>query len=237
MKTRMTRHPEYWPWLFSLLVWIALAKTQLAGPPETYARTETIYCMPGSVTYPTDSMTISHTLEDWILMVIAMMFPLLNEPVRHVAFSVRQRDRPAAILCFLIGYILIWTAVGALPVFFPPLITHNKLINATLFILAAISIWLPGRAIQLTKCSQTMPIRIQAWKLHVDSFQYGLITGVTCIKLCWLPMIAMALAHHNLALMYIVTLILIFERYLVPHTSKFSGYAWGALALALFGVF
>ena len=232
-----SRHPEWWVWGLSLLVWGWLAAGQLAassGRLSASASDGVIYCMPGMVGYSAaGAAVVSHGLMNWVLMVIAMMFPLLNEPVRHVAFSVRRSDRGRAVLCFLIGYTLLWTVAGVIFGLLP----LNRVIGACLFVLAAISIWLPGRGVRMTKCSLTMPIRIHGSGLYADSLRYGLRMGIICIQLCWVPMIALVLSHHNVLLMYLVTVVLLFERYLVPHTSKFSGYAWGAIALALFGVF
>lgn len=252
MKAILIRHPEWWAWAFSLFVWALLVKGQLFPPHELKPPGTIIFCIPqgtailkmGDIS-PGILTTLSNGLLNWVFMVIAMMFPLLNEPIRHVAFSVRRKDRKFGILWFLVGYTIMWTAIGLLFLLLPlflnmfgsermPLVMG--LVTASFFALAAASVWFPNRPIRMTKCGQTMPIRIRGRQLHSDSLVYGLKIGFTCLKLCWAPMAALMLAHHNVLVMYLVTSVLIFERYLLPHTSRFSGYAWGIIALTLFGM-
>ncbi|MBS1664161.1 MAG: DUF2182 domain-containing protein [Bacteroidetes bacterium] len=231
------KHPEWWVWLVSLLVWVLLLRGILFASHEE----RVIFCtpaggIPAGVTPAADEGPgVFKGLMDWILMVIAMMFPLLGKPVRHVAFSVKKKDRWMGILSFLAGYIVVWAAVGVL-VLFLRMSYPLHWVTASLFLLAAAVVWLPGRPIQMMQCGITMPIRIEARQLRSDALSYGFKMGAVCLKLCWAPMLALALIQHNIIVMYMVTSVLIFERYWFPHTSKFSGYAWGIIALVLFGV-
>ena len=50
----------------------------------------------------------------WLTMILAMMFPLLLHPVRHVALRSFRRRRGRAIACFLAGYAGVWLAAGLL---------------------------------------------------------------------------------------------------------------------------
>jgi predicted metal-binding membrane protein len=255
MRTLFMMHPEWRGWFFSVFAWAFLVMNLFTASHGINHSGAVIYCIPpGTVqvaahpAYEIQSIssgiftTISNGLLPWMIMVIAMMFPLLSKPIRHVAFSVKRKDRNFGIFWFLIGYTITWTVAGVLflllPFFLDMLIGDqtrliNGLIQSSGFLLAAALIWLPGRPLRMMKCDQTMPIRIQNWRLHLDSLSYGLKMGFACLNMCWAPMAALALVHHNIMLMYIVTIILISERYLLPHTSKFPGYAWGAIALIL----
>ena len=110
----------------------------------------------------------------------------------------------------------------------------KSIIKSAGFLLAAAWFWLPGRRIRMIKCSQTMPISIQGWQLHFDNLLYGLKMGLVCISMCWASMVALVLAHHNVFLMYVITIVLVFERYLLLHTSKLPCYTWLAIAFILF---
>lgn len=245
----LRRHPEVWTWLLSLLAWaLLIGKLFTVSYMPGYAG-PAIYCMP-SGTLRVDGETtaewlwssISGGLVHWMIMIVAMMFPLLNEPVRHVAFSLRQKDRVWGIGWFLAGYSLIWIASGVLFMLLSLLqdkiadgaapVVHG-FIRLSGFLLAAMLVWRASRPVSMAKCSRTMPIRIQGWGLHADSLHYGLKTGIACLVMCWGSMLALVLAHHHLVLMYIVTIVLIYERYLVPHTSKLAGYAWAATGITL----
>jgi len=254
-------YPEWRTWLLSLLAWAVLLGTLLTTPGDAMQHNPVMYCVPpetaqalsayGAKNIPGEGISsgmfnaISSGMGPWVLMIAAMMFPLLNEPVRHVAFSIRRKDTGGGIAAFLAGYTAVWMAVGMLFLLLPfftnavagsstPLV--KGVIKATGFLLAAGLLWLPGRLSTMTKCSQTSPIRIGGWHLYADSFGYGCKTGVACLNMCWAPMAALMLAHHNIALMYIATVILIYERYLLPHTSKLPAYAWGITGLLLLGI-
>jgi predicted metal-binding membrane protein len=255
------QRPEWWTYFLSLIVWIWLVMNLSSATPVLKHSGNIMYCMPANVqvvehatykkstTFKKEAITqglwktMANGLEHWIIMVIAMMFPLLTEPIRHVAFSVRRKDRTIGIWSFLIGYMITWIAAGLffllVPFILEALIGNaspfiNALIKASGFLMAAILIWQPSRLVKMTKCGRTMPLRIDGWRLYLDSMHYGLKMGLACLNMCWVVMVALILTQHSIILMYLVTIVLIYERYLVPHTSKFPGYAWLAIALTLF---
>lgn len=255
-------YPEWWTWFISSFVWTVFIMTAFSNSGEERSSGQLLYCMSAvqeggqhsqnatqHILKETDVSNgilsiVSNGLIPWMIMVVAMMFPLLKDPIRHVAFSVRRKDRNRGIIGFLIGYTITWTLAGVAFLLIPLLLdlaTGNRTpfvntsITAVLFLLAAILTWLPTRPAIMTKCAQTMPIRIQGWQLHTDSLFYGIKMGANCLRMCWAPMAALILAHHTILLMLIVTVVLIYERYHLPHTSKLPGYAWGIIALVLLG--
>ena len=258
------RYPEWRTCSLSLLMWGVLVLNLPAISHETAYPGSTVYCLPTEVLQNGEHTsfeiqnnleelfsssrllkTVSNGLIPWIIMVVAMMFPLLNESVRHVAFSIRRKNRDFGILCFLTGYTVIWTAAGVffllLPLFSTLLFRNQSqliigLIKGSGFLFAGILIWHPSRLLKMAKCSQTMPIRIQGWQLYYDCLAYGLKIGSVCLKMCWPPMLALMLAHHDIILMYFATIVILSERYLLPHSDKFPGYAWFTTALIVFGI-
>lgn len=262
LRTAFWRHPEWRTWLLSFFAWVLFSVQGAIPAHEANVSGSPISCMPGGpvgVTgLPAQALQnsakgqglssgawpiILNDLGRWILMVAAMMFPLLNEPIRHVAFSVKRKNRGFGILGFLLGYTLLWTGAGVLFRFAALLLEktpgvptgiESSLLKASGFLLAALLIWLPSRAAILTRCRQTVPICIGGWRLPVDCLSYGFKMGIACLHMCWAPMVALLLTHHTLSLMAMVTLVLLSERYLLSHTSKRSGYLWGVLALPQF---
>jgi Predicted metal-binding integral membrane protein (DUF2182) len=258
------QRPEWWTILFSVFVWTWLVMN-LSTIIHNANQSGTIrYCMPAEEVKVAEhsgyekvqtfkesdlvykiSDTISNGFWHWIIMVFAMMFLLLTEPIRHVAFSLRPKDKQVGILSFLVGYTIVWAITGLffllLPVFLDWIIVHpssfvNGLVKASGFLLAAILIWQPTRPVKMTRCGQTMPIRIDGWQQYWDCLYYGCKMGLACLNMCWIVMVGLVLAQHNLMLMYLVTIVLIYERYLLPHTSKLPAYAWTILGLVLFGI-
>ena len=249
----LMRHPEWLAWFFSSVVWVTLViavfnvKNGIPHPGSVAycgrMGTATILNQPG--TLPKIWATISTGMVSWMFMIVAMMFPLLNEPIKHIAFSLRRKDRVSGILSFLTGYILTWLLAGIFFLLMPLMLTAligeqgnlvNNMVRPSGFILAAIWIWYPARPLMMIKCGQTIPIRIENPHLVLDSLFYGLKMGKACLGNCWAPMIALVLAHHNILLMCVVTVVIVYERYLLPHTSKLSGYAWGIIGIALLGI-
>jgi len=257
-RTLLIRHPGLYAWMFSLLGWV-LIYTNLSHTYRDVKRSSNvlIYCRPplrplmeGHAPVTNEPLgitslaltTISDGFLPWIIMLVAMMFPLLNEPTKHTAFSVKRKDSYFVVLSFFIGYIIIWILAGSIfllvPVFtemLPVDQTHfvKALIKTSGFLLAAAVVWHPSRPVWMAKCSLTMPIRIGGWEMHVDALTYGWRTGFACLCICWAPMVALLLANHHAMLMIVVSIVLILERYQLPHTSKLPGYAWAMIALTV----
>lgn len=255
------RHPGWWIYLLCLAAWTILFMTSHSGPDQPNRPGPLVLCMtggsiqstslpamdipPGNTMLQNAAAAIASGILPWILMVMAMMFPMVNDPVRHVFYSVRRKDRHAGVLSFLLGYGLAWTAAGAIFLLLPLLATAitgklhhtvSTIISASGFLAAALVAWLPTRPAQLTQCSQTMPIRIRRPQLYTDSFRYGLKMASVCLAMCWAVMAGLLLAQHTLLLMYTATVILFFERYLLPHTSKLPALAWLAMAIVVFAM-
>lgn len=264
VKAWLIIHPEWWVWFISAYVWSWFIVSHLTSFSGSGLSANVFYCMPiqdskgtsnfilqtGSVfreSAPTTRIleTLQNGMVPWAIMIVAMMFPLLNEPVRHVTFSVRRKDKNLGIVFFLLGYLIIWTMIGVVFLLFPVLIElivseQNSLIITSIgalgFGVAAALIWHPSRPRRMTQCSMTLPIRIDGWSLYFDSAYYGIRIGLVCFVMCWAPMMALVLVHHTFLIMLLSTLILIYERYFIPHDSKIPGYAWGMMALAIVGL-
>lgn len=254
------RYPEWWTWLLSLYIWSWLIGSSLMYIGEETLSGRLIYCMTSGSNIDTQELAplksivkelslfsrahqvLSNGFLPWVIMIVAMMFPLLNEAIRHMAFSVKRADRDLGILTFLVGYTISWCIAGFLflliPLFIDILLgVHPEWIDTALaafvFLITAVVIWFPSRATTMARCAQTMPIRIERGYLHLDGIKYGAWMGIACIRMCWLPMTGLMLAHHSVYLMLLVTVVVIIERYFVPHTSKLPCYAFGIIALLM----
>lgn len=254
----LASNPEWWVWLLSTLVWgilIAQADFSAAHFTESVHPKNLILCLPsgqyGGETFfpengfiPTGNIPVFYDtvvlgIIPWAIMIFAMMFPLLKYPIRHIAFSVRQKNRNTGILLFLFGYTLIWSASGILFRFIqglaevlPDNFSFNilNLVAGLLFLLAAVLSWLPSRKVIMMKCDATMPIRLHGWSFVKDAVFYGMKIGMTCLRMCWIPMVGLMLVHHTVFWMLAVSFTVLIERYFVPPGSKSIGYTW-----ALFG--
>ncbi|WP_343604840.1 DUF2182 domain-containing protein [Fluviicola sp.] len=259
----LAAHPEWWTWLVSASVWGILIVYTYFSADHFAASSQPkniILCLSsgqyGGETFSSAAEVTQTSVQDsiyatifsgmipWALMVFAMMFPLLKYPIRHVAFSVRQRNRTQAIGIFLLGYTFIWSICGIffrlIPEFSGNISTGSSLnvqnlAAGLIFLLAAIVSWLPSRKITMMKCDITLPIRLNGWSLFKDSIVYGIKIGTNCIRMCWIPMIGLMLVHHSALWMLAVSLTVVIERYFVPPGSKSIGYVWALLGGIVLG--
>ena len=94
--------PEWWVWVISAFVWIWLIgnlEPGAAGEHVMHQMLDSTTSMGGS---SEAVMAINKGFVPWVLMIMAMMFPMLNDPIRHVAFSIRRKHRNLAISAFQI---------------------------------------------------------------------------------------------------------------------------------------
>ncbi|MAX78766.1 MAG: hypothetical protein CL843_01140 [Crocinitomicaceae bacterium] len=245
-KMAMKHSPERWLWLLSGAVWISLLFLNWYIPEGMHMEHPSfVNVFYGSATSTDFLELLLKGTGAWMLMVIAMMFPLLNTQVKHTGFSVQRTQRTRAITTFIIGYMALWFVLGilfSLAIAVLELLLGNvhslvgQLLPAGVFLLAATLTWHPKRVEWMAACKFTMPLHLSGWKLHKDTLLYGWRKGLVCARICWIPMMGLMLMHHQLLLMFMVTLLLIYERYLIPHESKTVGYTWAGIAVCLIGM-
>lgn len=247
IRTKMAFCPEWWTWMLSILVWVwLLAVVMLDTRGLMHGMNRIMHHMHCAIdegdVLPQLTITIGSGLGGWMIMLVAMMFPVLNEQIRHVAFAIRKKHRNYGIASFLMGYTFLWGFAGIgflllMTIAHTFLTSLNPILNSLLaasgFVLAAAFIWLPAYRIIQVACGLTMPIRIQGWQMYADCFRYGLKTGVACLRTCWAPMAGLMLTNHHILLMALVTFIMVYARYRISHESKFLGYAWATVAIGI----
>ncbi len=155
----------------------------------------------------------------WLIMLVAMMSPLLADPIRHLWGHSLSRRRSLAIVLFLAAYVAIWMLAGVV------------LMLATILLqILARAGWLtaPGLALSLAVAWQSCPWK-QACLNHChwtprlspfglaaarDCLRYGMVNGFWCVGACWaLMLLPLAAVHAYLPLMAAISFILVVERY------------------------
>jgi hypothetical protein len=231
--------PQWWMLTLSCFawLWLILAATRdslIAGFPsgDFYLR----YMCRSSNAQSNETTFLALSLfqhaNDCILMTVAMMFPLLIEQVRTVAFSSPRLRRHRSIAMFLAGYTALWTVVlvaMSLCVSSLTAITRpdtSSLIVSTSYGIAALWTWIPARRRSLVACHMVVPLRTVGWRADLDCVRYGLVIGRGCLLACWASMASLLLVPHSLVAMAVVAALVTYERYRLPHKSKFLGYLW-----------
>jgi len=156
-------------------------------------------------------------LTEWFVMLGAMMSPALIQPVRHLQVHSFTRRRARSIAVFVIGYIVIWMAVGS------SLLGSQLLVEVT-----APQSWLPAMAALVAavawQCAPIKQICLNRCHAHFDvpvfglaadwgALRFGMIHGLWCAGSCWAVMLAcMLLPRCHLFAMALATTIIGFER-------------------------
>lgn len=186
------RHPEWWSVALSIAAWIALLST----PRHSLSHRST-----------------ATNLLSWLLMVVAMMFPLVAVQVRQTAFHSLWSRRHRAIGLFLGGYVVPWLAFGALVI----LIQRELAIDARASVIITIVIavaWQmsPSKRRALRNCHRVMPLAPHGWRANWSCLKFGWRIGAACVCACWALMLVCAASDHSILTMCFVTMVAIQDR-------------------------
>jgi len=246
--------PHWWLWTISGLAWLWIGVAEasasgLLGPAwidpallslcRSMSRDRSAWDALGAPAGP--------WLGAWLLMVPAMMFPLVTEPVRIVAFASPWRRRHRAMAAFLGGYTLVWLAFGVVTLLAGRVATFvlqalalpgsgavaDALAAAAGFALAAAWAWTPMRRRALAGCHRTRAVGTTGWRADLDCMHFGTLVGWACVRSCGAAMAALAMAGHGAVAMAALAGLLGMERYRLRRGSRAVGYAMAFAAAAM----
>jgi hypothetical protein len=211
------RHAEWWSLALSILAWaLLIADGNLLSGHQWGSH-------PGHAAAQTTPMAASmavawlQAIGHWLLMTIAMMVPLVVDPIRTTAARSLWRRRHRAIAAFLAGYLLPWGFAGLFVAAFvvsvrPDEWHHLPVAVASAFAIAAAWQVAPARRRALLSCHRTAPIAPDGWRATRDCVTYGWTIGTSCLASCAPLMLVCIVSGHSVAAMSIVTMIGIAER-------------------------
>lgn len=172
----------------------------------------------------------------WLVMIVAMMFPMVRDPIRHTAARSLWRRRHRAISGFLMGYLGPWMIFGiVVSVIVSGLEMETWLrpaVGAALGFGAAV-LWQVTQAKRraILACHRTMPITPAGWRADLDCLRYGWRVGSSCLVSCWALMLACLLAGHSLPAMIFATTVGWTERNVTR-----PNHPWLCAAIAAFAI-
>ena len=159
-------------------------------------------------------------LAGWLVMLLAMMPPLLVQPVLHVWWSSLGPRRPWALFLFGAAYTAVWIAAGA--VLIPAAMALRLTIPGPVAAVAALGLavtWSSSPAAQRARNRCHQMKRVAAFGRNADRecAQQGLFTGATCVAACWPWMLVpMTVDSIHAVAMAAVTTMLFIERLATP---------------------
>ena len=174
---------------------------------------------------------VAASLDQWLVMTIAMMMPMVVQPIRTTAERSLWRRRHRAIGAFLLGYLGCWMIAG---VFVSLLPSGYRYSAAIAFLIAAAWQMTRQKRIALAGCHWTAPLAPDGWAADFDCICYGARIGVRCVGSCWALMLACALTGHAVAGCAGVTAIGLVERYARRSHHRLLSSVLAAAAMASF---
>ena len=181
------RHPEWWSVGLSLGAWITLVSTPRHSPSHH---------------------SMAAKLMWWLVMVVAMMFPLVTAQVRQTAFGSLWTRRHRSISLFLTGYTVPWLLGGALVVVIQGQLPINARASAIIpVLLAAAWQFSPLKFRGLRNCHRVIPLAPCGWRANWSCLKFGWRIGSACLCACWALMMACAFTDHSLLTLCVATLV------------------------------
>ena len=149
----------------------------------------------------------------WLTMLAATMLPLLAAPLAHV-WGGTGGSRARGVGLFLIGYVTVWMAVGAILLLLAMFVNGATSGVSPFAAAAAIALlWQasPWKQACLNRCHDLPDLPSRGADL--EALRFGLVHGLSCAGACWALMALPLLAGEaHLAAMALVALFLFAER-------------------------
>ena len=170
----------------------------------------------------------------WMLMLLAMMSPLLAEPLTYVWRRSLARRRLRALTAFFIAYLGVWVLAG-IPLSFVAIgfrelaeLRQGWLAPAAI---AVALLWqlTPAKQTCLNRCHRLPRLSPFGGAADRDCLRYGFVAAIWCVGACWgLMLVPLVVDAWHLAIMAAVSIVLIAERQARPRPAR-----WGLLRPAL----
>jgi len=155
----------------------------------------------------------------WLLMLLAMMPPLLAQPIRHLWDRSLRRRRKRAVALFVAAYAAVWMLAGlvlmAAAILLRALAGGAALLPSSALAIAIALLWqaTPAKQICLNRCHRLPRLSVFDLAADLDCLRYGLVAALWCVATCWALMLVPLLADgaHEV-LMAVISVMLLAER-------------------------
>lgn len=161
----------------------------------------------------------------WMLMVVAMMFPLLHNALRHIWQRSLPRLRPLGVTLFCAVYLLLWAGIGLLC--HAVILALQQLPSWQVFSTALLVVLLwqasPLKQRALNYCHYTQRLALTGPAYVYDCCRFALKKSCWCIVSCWhLMLYPMLLPSFSLmfAAMLLVCVWMFIEQHLPPRPPR-----------------
>jgi hypothetical protein len=194
-------HPEWPAVAVSALGWLALLG-QAATEPALLFRADHHHAAPASV--------LGHS----IAMTAAMMTPLVLRHVHDLAVASLGRRRYRAVVEYLGGYLLTWTALGAVTMVGLHLMSARTGPGWLVVVTCMVAIVVVGNDAhlrRLRRCHAGRPLALTGWRADRDCLVDGVRMAGRCVATTWAVMLAV-MAQGGLLVLAAGTVYVVAER-------------------------
>lgn len=211
------------------LAWIVLALGSGSIAIPAICSAALIWSVPSPATYAIVFMFVSplKLAVGWAVMVVAMMLPMICDPLIHVRERSFRRLRPWSSLLFIGGYLAVWMLTGI--VFLSIALTIRLALISEfwplILSLMVALIWQisPWKQVALNKCHRRASLAAFAPAAFRNAVSLGSQLGLWCIASCWGWMLVALLAPaHHTAIMALVALGIWAERFEQPRIPRWQ---------------
>lgn len=195
-------HPEWWALALSAVAWIDLVAVSAGSPGGGHSA----------------HTSVQTAANRWMIMVIAMMFPLVVGSIRTTADRSLWSRRHRAIAIFLAGYLATWLAAGMAVYLAVEAVDLSRpvppsLLGAVAFAAAAAWQFAAPKWRAVRACHRSGRLAPRGWRADCDCARYGWTVGWQCVISCGPLMLAVQLTSHAVPIIASISALTVFERY------------------------
>lgn len=232
----LARAPQTWVYLVAAAAMVLLLSHHVSGSvaPPVSASGAHAHAHHMHTVAPTPAQAaLASTWLWWIVMTVAMMFPLAAAGARRIALASLWRRRHLAIGEYLAGYLSVWAVVGlAAIVAVAAVWPDGAPPHAVPVVLLVAALWqvYPVRRRALARCRGAGFVNVRGWRADRDCVADGWNYGRKCVLTCG-PVMAVMVVGHSLIVMACVTALLLTERARGPNPAQRAGRPFEAVCL------
>jgi predicted metal-binding membrane protein len=157
----------------------------------------------------------------WALMLLAMMSPVVIQPLYYIRLRSFTHRRARSSALFLAGYVVIWMMAGsvllAIELAVNLLAPQSYLTAAAVVLIAFVWQVSPMKQRCLNRCCAYPVLAAFGGAADFDALRFGMTHGAWCVGSCWALMLApMLLLRAHVLAMAIVALLIFSERLEAP---------------------
>lgn len=169
---------------------------------------------------------------DWVLMLIAMMAPVLIQPVRHVRLRTFKHRRARSVGLFIAGYAALWVMLGGAPLAIERAVKLPAppwyVTMGTVAAIALLWQFSPIKQRCLNRCHAHTELAAFGAAADFGALRFGMTHGAWCAGSCWaLMLVPMVMLRGHIFAMAGAAVLIFSERLELPRPPSWRCRGFG----------